>query len=114
VRIARQPEFRDSGVTMSNVCRNPRVVCAAMTHFRQLEPRALALTRRSWLMRSAATTALAGLAPAAWLAQPALAQPRGAEGKSLRVAQLLDTSGDQQELSRDYSTGVRLAFAEIK
>ncbi|HKW84624.1 MAG TPA: ABC transporter substrate-binding protein [Burkholderiaceae bacterium] len=45
---------------------------------------------------------------------PVLAQPRGADTKSLRVTQLLDSSADQQELSRDYSTGVRLALAEIR
>lgn len=50
---------------------------------------------------------LAGL-----LATPtAQAQPRNA--KPLRIAQLLDVSLDQQELSRDYSTGVRLAVAEL-
>lgn len=31
-----------------------------------------------------------------------------------RVTQLLDMSPDQQELSRDYATGIRLAFAELR
>ena len=42
---------------------------------------------------------------------PVLAQ-RTAAARPWRVAQLLDTSPEQQELSRDYSTGIRLAFAE--
>lgn len=70
-----------------------------------------AITRRAWLARGGA--ACAGLA-ASCAAFPALAQPRTSDTKNLRVTQLLDTSSDQQELSRDYSTGVRLAFAEIK
>jgi len=69
------------------------------------------ITRRAWIARSGA--ACAGLV-ASCAALPAFAQPRVAETKTLRVVQLLDTSSDQQELSRDYSTGVRLAFAEIK
>ncbi|MGA0612745.1 ABC transporter substrate-binding protein [Caldimonas sp. KR1-144] len=50
---------------------------------------------------------------AATLALPlaATAQPRGA--RPLRIAQLLDVSADQQDLSRDYATGVRLAVAEL-
>jgi len=46
-------------------------------------------------------------------AQPAPA-PRG-EGAGARpgVTQLLDMSADQQQLSRDYATGIRLAFAEL-
>lgn len=35
-----------------------------------------------------------------------------ARNKVLRVAQLLDSSADQQELSRDYSTGIQLGLAE--
>lgn len=42
------------------------------------------------------------------------AQPRGPDAPAMRVTQLLDMSPDQQELSRDYSTGIRLAFAELK
>lgn len=53
---------------------------------------------------------------AATLAAPlALAQAPGraarAQGSTARVAQILDMSPEQQELSRDYSTGVRLAWA---
>jgi hypothetical protein len=40
-------------------------------------------------------------------------QPRATD-TTLRVTQLLDMSPDQQQLSRDYSTGIRLAFAELK
>ncbi|HKX44933.1 MAG TPA: ABC transporter substrate-binding protein [Burkholderiaceae bacterium] len=78
-----------------------------------LAPSPSRLSRRAWLARSAA---LAGSTSAAWIASPALAQqPRSnAAARTLRVVQLLDTSGDQQELSRDYSTGVRLALAEAK
>ena len=52
---------------------------------------------------------LAGLALpslASW-ALPATAQP----GSSARLVQLIDTSASQQELSRDYATGLRLAWA---
>lgn len=48
------------------------------------------------------------------LAFPALAQTRAADATALRVTQLLDMSPDQQQLSRDYSTGIRLALAEMK
>jgi len=73
------------------------------------------ITRRAVLARGAAGTVLAGLASStAWIGLQAAAQSRSAETKALRVVQLLDTSGDQQELSRDYSTGVRLALAEAK
>lgn len=41
------------------------------------------------------------------------AQKSASPAKPLRVVQLLDTSADQQELSRDYSTGIRLALAEL-
>jgi hypothetical protein len=34
--------------------------------------------------------------------------------RGARMTQLLDTSPDQQELSRDYATGIRLAFAELR
>lgn len=57
-----------------------------------------------------ATSALAGLWGAA---SPATALAQGAGSKPVRLTQLIDTSADQQELSRDYSTGLRLAFAEI-
>ena len=56
---------------------------------------------------------LAGAAGAAALsssiALPALAQTRAADAGALRVTQLLDMSPDQQQLSRDYATGIRLA-----
>lgn len=45
---------------------------------------------------------------------PALAQLRAPDASALRVTQLLDMSPDQQQLSRDYSTGIRLAFAEMR
>jgi hypothetical protein len=62
--------------------------------------------------RRAALRGVAALAT--WpLAGAALAQRQvAAPSRAWRVMQLLDTSPDQQELSRDYSTGVRLAFAE--
>lgn len=60
--------------------------------------------------RSALRCAVGGLA-ALPFAAPALAQ-RAAPARPWRVTQLLDMSADQQELSRDYATGVRLAFAE--
>lgn len=39
------------------------------------------------------------------------AEPTGHGKTSLRLVQLLDMSAEQQELSRDYATGVRLAWA---
>lgn len=51
------------------------------------------------------------LSTAPLLPLPALAQGP-ARNRPLRVAQLLDTNADQQELARDYSTGVRLGLAE--
>ncbi|MDM0113097.1 hypothetical protein QTI66_13140 [Variovorax sp. J22R133] len=42
------------------------------------------------------------------------AQPRAADATLPRVTQLLDMSPDQQQLSRDYATGIRLAFAELR
>ncbi len=39
---------------------------------------------------------------------------RAAEQPAVRVTQLMDTSPSQQALSRDYATGFRLAFAELK
>lgn len=42
------------------------------------------------------------------------AQPRTADAGTMRVTQLLDMSPDQQQLSRDYATGIRLAFAELR
>ena len=43
----------------------------------------------------------------------ALAAPGHAQRPAARFAQVIDTSPAQQELSRDYSTGVRLAWAEL-
>ncbi|MEJ7688561.1 MAG: hypothetical protein WKG52_17175 [Variovorax sp.] len=54
---------------------------------------------------------------AAFCGTPALsaAQSRAPDAASSpRVTQLLDMSPDQQELSRDYATGIRLAFAELR
>ncbi|MDM0021028.1 twin-arginine translocation pathway signal protein [Variovorax saccharolyticus] len=42
------------------------------------------------------------------------AQTRAVQPGATRLTQLLDMSPDQQELSRDYATGVRLAFAELR
>ncbi|HXD04800.1 MAG TPA: ABC transporter substrate-binding protein [Burkholderiaceae bacterium] len=55
---------------------------------------------------------VAGLGATCALAAPALAQNPSKPRATMRIVQLLDTSTQQQELSRDYSTGVRLAFAE--
>lgn len=70
------------------------------------------ITRRGLLQ----TAALAGAAPLWSGASAAQAQtrPGAAPQPAPRVTQLLDMSASQQELSRDYSTGVRLAFAELK
>ena len=43
----------------------------------------------------------------------AAAQAPSRSGRVLRVAQLLDSSPDQQELSRDYATGVQIGLAEF-
>ena len=48
---------------------------------------------------------------AAAIAQPAAA-PRAGDSR-IRLAQLLDTSPDQQEISRDYATGMRLAVNQF-
>jgi len=42
-----------------------------------------------------------------------LSRPGQAQRPAVRLAQVIDTSPAQQELSRDYSTGVRLAWAEL-
>ncbi len=73
-------------------------------------PSSASPTRRDWL-RGAALAGCASLAP---LAQAQLVlSPPGPANRSgrLRMVQLLDMSAEQQELSRDYSTGVRLAWA---
>ncbi|MFT4265938.1 MAG: hypothetical protein QM586_01750, partial [Xenophilus sp.] len=51
---------------------------------------------------------------AAGLVHGPAAQPQPQPRAALRVTQLLDMSASQQELSRDYSTGVRLAFAQLR
>lgn len=68
--------------------------------------------RRRQVVRAAA-----GAASLALLASPAttsLAQPRASEGAALRLTQLLDVSPDQQEISRDYAAGIRLALADLR
>src|SRR5437899_6451289 len=62
--------------------------------------------RRRLLQAATGTAILSAFAGAPTMA---IAQSPGP-----RVTQLLDMSPDQQELSRDYATGVRLAFAELK
>jgi len=49
--------------------------------------------------------------PLTAVAQPAAVARAGAE--RIRLAQLLDTSPDQQEISRDYATGMRLAVNQF-
>lgn len=70
------------------------------------------MSRRRWL--AAALGAGIGSVLAPHDASAAAANARGADLSNLRVTQLLDTSADQQELARDYSSGIRLAFAELK
>ncbi|WP_395137491.1 ABC transporter substrate-binding protein [Schlegelella aquatica] len=62
--------------------------------------------RRTWLRHTAASLASAG----AWACSPAAAAPR--RHPEARVVQLLDMSAAQQESSRNYATGLRLAWAE--
>lgn len=66
----------------------------------------LDMRRRALLGATLGTLALAG----SGLPRHAEAQTAG---RNLRVTQLIDTSSDQQELSRDYSTGWQLALAEL-
>lgn len=70
----------------------------------------ISLQRRRLLQVAAATAACA----AAGVPMLAIAQSRSAESAGPRVTQLLDMSPDQQEFSRDYATGIRLAFAELR
>jgi hypothetical protein len=70
------------------------------------------LIRRRRLLRGVAGAA--ALATLAGNTMTAAAQPRTSEAASLRMTQLLDVSPDQQELSRDYATGIRLALAELR
>ena len=67
--------------------------------------------QRRHLLRGAA--AAVGASALCTLPTFAPAQAR-AESGAVRVTQLLDMSPDQQQLSRDYATGIRLAFAEMK
>lgn len=69
--------------------------------FATLSPATVSTTRRGMLLGSAALIAAPNLS-----AQPANA------ASSLRVVQLLDMSATQQQLSRDYATGFRVAWSE--
>ena len=67
---------------------------------------------RRGLLQTAAWAGAATAFPSGALAQ---ARPgAGLQPPAPRVTQLLDMSASQQELSRDYSTGLRLAFAQLK
>jgi ABC-type branched-subunit amino acid transport system substrate-binding protein len=57
--------------------------------------------RRQWLQLAA--LAASGVSPAQAAAQP-----------SLRLAQIVDVSAQQQELSRDYGTGLQLAWTDTR
>ena len=72
--------------------------------------RSLSLIRRRALLLGTATLPLTGFKPAH--AAPAAAER--ADAGAIGVTQLLDMSPAQQELSRDYATGIRLAFAELQ
>ena len=63
--------------------------------------------RRHLLIGAAAALA----APLALAQSPGRATRAATPTGTARVAQILDMSLEQQELSRDYSTGVRLAWA---
>lgn len=75
-------------------------------------PPSAAFARRQLLRGMAAAAGLASIGAAPL--RHASAQPRGADAAAMRVTQLLDMSPDQQQLSRDYATGIRLAFTELK
>ena len=66
------------------------------------------------MLRAAVLGGASALSLLASSAARAQARPAAAPQPALRVTQLLDMSASQQELSRDYSTGVRLAFAQLK
>jgi len=66
--------------------------------------------RRRQLLGASASAALA----AAVFPTRSVAQPIKTASRQLRVTQLVDTSADQQELARDYSAGLRLAFADLE
>ena len=67
---------------------------------------------RRALLLGGAGAATAGLLAAG--RSLAAATPAAPEAGAVGVTQLLDMSPAQQELSRDYSTGIRLAFAELR
>jgi hypothetical protein len=69
-----------------------------------------ATQRRAFLRGSAAVGAATLCAPSLMFAQ----SRQGDAAESVHVTQLLDMSPDQQQLSRDYATGIRLAFFELK
>lgn len=62
----------------------------------------LPISRRTLLRHGALAAASLAVAPVVQ-----------AQGRVLRMTQLLDTSNEQLELSRDYATGVRLAMTEL-
>ena len=74
------------------------------------------MTSQKFLERRRLLQATAAGAACAVAGAPtfAFAQSRGADNAGPRVTQLLDMSPDQQEFSRDYATGIRLAFAELR
>jgi hypothetical protein len=74
----------------------------------------LARPSRRRVLRQGVAVALgaAGLSGSGWARAQGTPPARTDNGR-LRVTQLLDMSPDQQQLSRDYSTGIRLAFAEM-
>ena len=65
---------------------------------------------RRKIIVSSASAALVSQTPNA-LAQSSL--PVRSSGEPIRLAQLLDSSQDQQEISRDYATGVRLGVSDF-
>jgi len=69
------------------------------------------MQRRRLLQAAVQAQMLCALAPAVLTSR---AQARTTDGAAVRVTQLLDMSPDQQQLSRDYATGIRLAFAESR
>lgn len=66
------------------------------------------LNRRHWLARTGA----AACALALPLPMSVRAQAQASRSRAARLVQLVDSAADQQELGRDYSTGLRVAFAE--
>jgi ABC-type branched-subunit amino acid transport system substrate-binding protein len=66
---------------------------------------------RRRIILGATSAALASQAQTTAFAQSAL--PARNAGDPIRLAQLLDSSQDQQEISRDYATGVRLGVSDF-